>query len=166
MALNLGANQYAGPTYSNKVCLMTVGDISTYYCQHRQSGRQAGREAMSMNGLFLNVYGFINNLIVYFLKEFFFFSGRRCCKHNFVTRERLWSIPIKMSFLKFFVNRSSHKYNKKRYTYETLDWHTNIKCNIPIHCYCVIIYILKLMTWCILITILIYFCVFCCFWNI
>ena len=52
---------------------MTVGDISTYYCQHRQSGRQAGREAMSMNGLFLNVYGFINQLDCLFLERILLF---------------------------------------------------------------------------------------------
>ena len=45
MALNLGANQYTGLTYSAKVCFMAVGNITTTV----NKGRQAGR----MSGLFL-----------------------------------------------------------------------------------------------------------------
>ena len=38
-----------------------------------KAGSQAGREAMSMNGLFLNVYGFINQLDCLFLERILLF---------------------------------------------------------------------------------------------
>ena len=49
MVLHVGANQYTGPAYSIKACFMAVGNITTTV----NKGRQAGRQAGPMSGLFL-----------------------------------------------------------------------------------------------------------------
>ena len=38
VALNLGANQYTGPTFSSKACYMVAGKITTSVNKGRQAG--------------------------------------------------------------------------------------------------------------------------------
>ena len=42
MALNLGANQYTGPTFSAKACFIVAGDITTSVNKGRRAGPMSG----------------------------------------------------------------------------------------------------------------------------
>ena len=42
MALNLGANQYTGPTFSAKACFMVAGNITTSVNKGRWAGPMSG----------------------------------------------------------------------------------------------------------------------------
>ena len=42
MALNPGANQYTGPTFSAKACFIVAGDITTSVNKGRRAGPMSG----------------------------------------------------------------------------------------------------------------------------